>query len=707
MNVVFRVDSSLAMGSGHVMRCLVLAKELRARGADVHFICRDHPGNIISLIKNSFFRVTVLAQPDEVTLNVENEYASWLGVGIYVDSEQTIAAIGCEGVDWLIVDHYSIDNRWHSVLRGSTKHICVIDDLANRTHDCDILLDSNYTDLSARRYATRTPYDCNLLLGPRYALLSKSYQSISRMPRQRDGSIKNILIYFGGSDHYNMTGRCLEALSLPEFIDISIDVVIGPMNPHHELLNDFTTSRKNIRLHMGLPNLASLINTADLGIGAAGVTTWERMCLGLPSIIVTIAENQKPAAIALARDNYISYLGEHSDVTIASIREAVVQKISDQKGVVAEVARAMSIVDGCGVNRVVEFIYPTNIRNVSLEHLGERVLPRSLGLNPTVSNQPVSVTKVDLFTSNLKQSCEHLMQFHIGVLSLGYVFFSMEENGIRVQYNFDDLVISRGWDAKFLGKAVRALDQNFALIDSQNIKIKDQSIWNNYLYMCPESHELSKESGLKIAILSHPSSWLNEYIYEILKHWLDQGHEVLWVHDKLELVPGDFCFYLGCEQIVSQDILCQFKNNLVVHESDLPLGRGWSPLTWQIIQGTNSIPIILFEAAESLDAGKVYIKDVMTFTGVEVIQEIRSIQGSATINLCKQFVDEYPSLVINAKDQVGEPTFYDRRTPIDSYIDANDTVKAAFPILRVSDYERYPAFFNIDGVRFKIKIEML
>ena len=394
-------------------------------------------------------------------------------------------------------------------------------------------------------------------------------------------------------------------------------------------------------------------------------------------------------------------------MTLASIREAVAQKISDQKGMVAEVARVMLIVDGYGVNRVAESIYPTNIRNVSLEHLGERALPCSFSPNPIVSNQPVSVTKVGLSALNLQQNREHLMQFHAGALSLGYVLFSMEENGIRVQYNFDDLVITRGWETKFLGKAVRALDQNLALIDSLCIKTKDRSIWNNYLHMCSGSHEWSKESGLKIAILSHPSSWLNEYISEILKYWLDRGHEVLWVHDKLDLVPGDFCFYLGCEQIVSQDILYQFKNNLVVHESDLPLGRGWSPLTWQIIQGSNSIPIVLFEATETLDAGKVYIKDVMTFTGVELIQEMRSIQALKTTDLCKQFVNEYPSLVMNAKDQIGRPTFYDRRTSSDSYIDANHTVKDAFPILRVSDYENYPTFFDIDGVRFKIKIEAL
>ena len=171
--------------------------------------------------------------------------------------------------------------------------------------------------------------------------------------------------------------------------------------------------------------------------------------------------------------------------------------------------------------------------------------------------------------------------------------------------------------------------------------------------------------------------------------------------------PGDLCFYIGCEQIVGKNVRSQFKHNLVVHESDLPHGRGWSPLTWQILEGSNSISIVLFEATESVDAGKIYLKDSLLFTGLELIEELREVQAVATIKMCQRFVDDYPALVIDGIEQVGDPTFYEKRTPSDSQINKSRSIESLFPLLRVADYERYPVCFDIKGARFRIKVEAL
>ena len=198
---------------------------------------------------------------------------------------------------------------------------------------------------------------------------------------------------------------------------------------------------------------------------------------------------------------------------------------------------------------------------------------------------------------------------------------------------------------------------------------------------------------------------MNNYIQELLLDWLTAGHRVLWVHDKQELRPGDFCFYLSCGQIVPASILSQFRRNLVVHESDLPRGKGWSPLTWQILEGKSRIPITLFEAAEKVDSGVIYVQEWMEFEGHELIDELRGAQARVTINLCKRFVDGYPQILAEAREQAGKESFYSRRRASDSQIDTQQSIESQFDLLRVVDNQRYPAFFENRHHRYLIKIK--
>ncbi|MDD4754286.1 MAG: formyltransferase family protein [Desulfitobacteriaceae bacterium] len=209
---------------------------------------------------------------------------------------------------------------------------------------------------------------------------------------------------------------------------------------------------------------------------------------------------------------------------------------------------------------------------------------------------------------------------------------------------------------------------------------------------------------LLITIVTDATSWVNAYIPELIERLVKRGYKVKWLHDVNLIEQGDVVFFLGCGQIVPSNILEKNKHNLVVHESNLPQGKGWSPLTWQILEGKNDIPIVLFEAAEKVDSGVIYLKETMHFTGTELVEELRVIQANATFKLCLEFIDNYPDIIDKAVNQERESSYYRRRTPEDSRLDPDKTIREQLNLLRVVDNERYPAFFELNGKRYILKV---
>ncbi len=208
---------------------------------------------------------------------------------------------------------------------------------------------------------------------------------------------------------------------------------------------------------------------------------------------------------------------------------------------------------------------------------------------------------------------------------------------------------------------------------------------------------------LKIQILvDNPASWILPFANELVER-LKYCHECNLIHEASEVEEGDVLFLLSCESIISGELLRLNRHNIVVHESGLPLGRGWSPLTWQILDGANEIPVTLFEAAPEVDAGPVYLRGVLTFEGHELCEELRNAQGNETIRLCEQFIEEYPPG--EGRRQEGEPTYYSRRTAKDSRLDPKASIEDQFELLRVVDNKRYPAYCDIRGHRYVIRIE--
>ena len=206
---------------------------------------------------------------------------------------------------------------------------------------------------------------------------------------------------------------------------------------------------------------------------------------------------------------------------------------------------------------------------------------------------------------------------------------------------------------------------------------------------------------MKIQILvDNPDSWIWPYERE-LRERLSLDHDAQLISNQREVSKGDILCLLSCEHIFKK--LDLNKHNLVVHESSLPKGRGWSPLTWQILEGTNEIPISLFEAELSVDSGVIYYEDRIKFSGHELLAELKDMQGKKTIELIMKFVQDYPR--VKGRSQTGEATYYRRRTAQDSQISIHKTIDDQFNLLRVCDNQRYPAFFVRDGIRYLVKIE--
>ncbi|AUZ84044.1 UDP-2,4-diacetamido-2,4,6-trideoxy-beta-L-altropyranose hydrolase [Methylophaga nitratireducenticrescens] len=298
--VVIRVDSSLQIGTGHVMRCLTLADALRVNSAEIRFICRQFEGDLIEFIRSKDYHVYVLPpgniQDADSTEAKTLSHAHWLGATQDDDIQACKPIVKKYCPDWLIVDHYALDYRWELELKDDCRKLMVIDDLADRKHSCDLLLDQTY-GREKNDYEQLVPDTCRLLLGSQYALLRPEFAQWRdySLKRRTEPQLKKLLISLGGADPENYTGMVLQALAecdLPE--ELKIIVVLGPSSPHLATVKQLSgTLPFKTEVVSNVSNMAELMTDADLAIGAAGATTWERCCLGLPSIMLVLADNQR------------------------------------------------------------------------------------------------------------------------------------------------------------------------------------------------------------------------------------------------------------------------------------------------------------------------------------------------------------------------------------------------------------------------------
>jgi len=198
---------------------------------------------------------------------------------------------------------------------------------------------------------------------------------------------------------------------------------------------------------------------------------------------------------------------------------------------------------------------------------------------------------------------------------------------------------------------------------------------------------------------------MTPWISQLLAEWAIVGHQISWVHTPSEIPKGDFCFMLSCGEIVKPTILRRNSHNLVVHASKLPKGKGWSPLSWQVLEGAKEIPVTLFEAAENVDSGLIYLQNKIELSGDELVDELREKQATVTNDLCEKFIDRYPKILEDAQKQSGNPSFYPKRTAVDSMLNPQKSIAEQFNLLRIADNQHYPAYFDWMGKRYLLKIE--
>lgn len=358
MKVAFRADASVQIGTGHVMRCLTLADELALKGHQCRFICRNHQGHLGNLIINNGHELTLLPQSTNVDQHITESkgspHSDWLGATWEQDAIQTLEILSSMSADWLVVDHYSLAAQWEREVAKEVGRIMVIDDLADRSHQCDILLDQNL-GREASDYASLVPERCTRLIGPTYALLRPEFAA-AREPslrRRQQPELRRILISLGGVDRTNVTGRILQALAetvLPD--DIKLDIVMGASAPYlEEVRKQAALLPVDATVNVSVSDMADRMSRADLSIGAAGSTSWERCCLGVPSIIVILAENQRLIGEALERHRCALLVRE---ADIGSHLEGLMKQLINSGSLLGDLAgNAAKICDGLGSSRLV------------------------------------------------------------------------------------------------------------------------------------------------------------------------------------------------------------------------------------------------------------------------------------------------------------------------------------------------------------------
>lgn len=347
-SVAIRVDMSFEIGTGHFTRCLALADGLKRAGTRTRFIVRHAPAYLCDVVATSGHELISLdgAVEDETSSGLA--HTAWLGTSRRADARDTIRALGDDAWDWMVVDHYALDREWEAEVRRKVRFILVIDDIADRMHDCDLLLDQNFYLDAERRYSGKVPDRCRLLLGPRYALLRQEFLRARVGIAPRNGEVRRILVFFGGIDAAGLTREAIEALATIRGEELHVDVVIGSQHPESKTIMD-RCAALGYACYVQTRRMAELMAGADLALGAGGSASWERCCLGLPTLALPVADNQRPVVEDAALAGLVCSPQLRRGMSLADHLRGLL----DNPLLLRAMSRnGMQAVDGLGVGRV-------------------------------------------------------------------------------------------------------------------------------------------------------------------------------------------------------------------------------------------------------------------------------------------------------------------------------------------------------------------
>jgi UDP-2,4-diacetamido-2,4,6-trideoxy-beta-L-altropyranose hydrolase len=359
--VAFRVDASLDIGAGHVMRCLTLADAFKEKGACCKFVCRAWPGNLLDLIAHRGHEAVALPAAEQPIQGMSLErhssgiaHAAWLGADWRTDAAQTAVALRGELVDWLVVDHYAIDYHWETALQGQYRKLMIIDDLADREHVCDVLLDQNLVEDMDRRYLGKTPENCIRLIGPQHALLRPEFELLrpASLARRKTLSLDRLLIFMSGGDPQNETGKAVAGVTQSKRRWRRVDIVVGRSFPAMRAIMAGLEKLPCASLHVQTSEMAKFMAAADLALTAGGSVTWEKCALGLPSFVAIMAENQRAIAGMMNERGAQRTVGFASDIVPASYAQCLDE--IEPSELASMIEHASATCDGSGVKSVVK-----------------------------------------------------------------------------------------------------------------------------------------------------------------------------------------------------------------------------------------------------------------------------------------------------------------------------------------------------------------
>lgn len=451
MKVAIRVDASQAIGTGHVRRCLALAYALAGCGAELLFVTRDLGVDTREIVAP--FALRELAAPTGEMPASAVPHAAWAQVSAAQDVQDSIAALGDWAPDWLVVDSYAFDAEWHGAMRAALGcRIAVLDDLADRALAADLVVDHNYDADHRAKYAGRIAPGGTLLAGSDFALLGPAFAEAPRyVPRD---AVESIGIFVGGVDQGSISTLALEAIDATGF-DGTVEIVSTSANPNLEQLCARVAQRRNTKLTTDLPDLAAFFARHDIQIGAGGGATWERCCIGSPTLLLVVAENQLAVVPGLAAEGVIVTPAPLGTLAPEAMAETLANLIADAglRWTLSERTRAL--VDGLGARRVALRMLASSVtvRPATTDDAGRMHRWRNDPATRAVSRQAEAInwdSHITWLDRTLADPARTLMIGMVGQVPVGVIRFdTLDEGSAEVSLYLDPALVGLG-----LGKAM-------------------------------------------------------------------------------------------------------------------------------------------------------------------------------------------------------------------------------------------------------------
>ncbi len=470
MHILFRADGGQIRGSGHIVRCLTLADRLAREGHLITFISRADAGSLLDAFKFRNYRLLTLPAPPQPPVQTEE---IWTAQEQQDDWASCSKLLNGQTFDWIIVDHYALDSAWEKLARQSTIHLAVIDDLANRSHNCNLLIDQNEYLGKELRYTHLLSAGNCILPGAAYALLRQEFSEARLKISAPRPQVKTALIMMGSADFQGQTLRLLKILRpMAKKYAFHVHLVIGQNNSQLKEIRSETADDPSFSIHSNHQRISELLLQTDLAFGAGGTATWEFCSLGIPLLLISFAQNQ----IALARDaaacGIADYLGHYNEISDTDISARVEGFIHSYELRQALHARSIGIVKADGADRVYKAILNlTTLRlRLATQEDSQNLLDwrnddltRSMSLN----TKKISKENHDEWLAATLRHPHRLLLIAEAEGTIGVVRFDIADDTALVSLNLNPAYRGQGYAPLLLQKAEAFLPRDIVTLQAQ------------------------------------------------------------------------------------------------------------------------------------------------------------------------------------------------------------------------------------------------